>query len=262
MPHRIPGAPPRLDGFSCIRPLGAGGFADVFLCEQDLPLRQVAVKVLRSEALTPDGFAAFRSEADLLAALGGGVPVVSLYEVGICDGGRPYLAMEYCPGRLRVTPEPFEAVRAVALVIPVAGAVAELHRLGAVHRDLKPGNVFLTGEGAPRLGDFGLAVRLSGLADAPVGVSGRWTAPEVRSGVSCGSPAADVWSLGRILEVLLSGSRGRIRPRELPDGLRDILVRATRRNAGERYPDAGALVSDLKSWAARSASRSERRRSS
>ena len=97
---RLPSAPPILPGLAYIRPLGSGGFADVFLYEQDMPRRDVAVKVLPSDVRDPDLRRMFNAEADVLAHLSAHPSIVTVYQAGISADGRPYIVMEFCPGSL------------------------------------------------------------------------------------------------------------------------------------------------------------------
>ena len=85
-----------LPGYTYVRPLGSGGFADVFLYEQDMPRRVVAVKVLLSDAINPEVLRTFNSEADIMARLSVHPSIVSIHQASISADGRPYLAMEYC----------------------------------------------------------------------------------------------------------------------------------------------------------------------
>ena len=97
---RLPSAPPILPGLAYIRPLGSGGFADVFLYEQDMPRRNVAVKVMPSDVRDPELRRMFNAEADVLAHLSAHPSIVTVYQAGISADGRPYIVMEYCPGSL------------------------------------------------------------------------------------------------------------------------------------------------------------------
>src|SRR5690606_31697780 len=98
MASRMPSAPPVLSGFSYVRPLGTGGFADVFLFEQNMPRRSVAVKVLLREVVDDDVIRMFNSEADVMARLSAHPSILTVHAASISADGRPYLVMEYCPG--------------------------------------------------------------------------------------------------------------------------------------------------------------------
>ena len=94
--QRTPSTPPDIDGYIVDRLIGSGGFADVFLYEQQLPRRKVAVKALLTHELTAGARAAFTSEADLMARLSAHPYIVTIFQAGVARDGRPYLVMEYC----------------------------------------------------------------------------------------------------------------------------------------------------------------------
>ena len=94
--RRAPSVPPRIDGFEHVGFLGSGGFADVFLYEQQRPRRRVAVKVLLQGSLDGAARARFDAEADRMAQLSTHPAIVTVYEAGVARDGRPYIAMEYC----------------------------------------------------------------------------------------------------------------------------------------------------------------------
>ena len=96
MARRLPSQPPVLPGFSYIHVLGSGGFADVFLYEQNMPRRQVAVKVMLSEVVNDQVRQMFQAEANLMAQLSGHPAILTVYQAGVSADGRPYLVMELC----------------------------------------------------------------------------------------------------------------------------------------------------------------------
>src|SRR4051794_22213637 len=102
MAERDQKGPPQIPGFDYVRPLGSGGFAQVYLYEQDMPRRVVAVKVL-NPAKTASVVAAeklrevFEGEADVMARLSSHPSIVTIYQASISLDGSPYIAMEYCP---------------------------------------------------------------------------------------------------------------------------------------------------------------------
>ena len=185
MAGRTPSAPPILPGLSYVRPLGSGGFADVFLYQQDMPRRSVAVKVLPSDIRSPDLLRMFNSEADILAHLSAHPSIVTVYQAGVSADGRPYIVMEFCPDslarRYRVERLPVEEVMATA--VKMASALESAHRAGLIHRDVKPSNILVTTYGAAVLADFGISSSLSRrTADEPLAMSIPWSAPEVYCG--------------------------------------------------------------------------------
>ena len=90
---------PEIPGFRWVRPLGQGGFADVFLYRQELPSRDVAIKVVRAQG-DERGTQELHREADAMTLLAGHPSVVELHGVGTTSDGRAYLVMEYCPSRI------------------------------------------------------------------------------------------------------------------------------------------------------------------
>ena len=167
MAQRTPSTPPDLPGYRALRVLGTGGFADVFLYEQQLPRRRVAVKVLPASELSVGARAAFTSEANLMAALSTHPYIVTIHDAGLAPDGRPYLVMEYCsrPSLAeRYKAQPLPVPDAVRTGIRLASAVATAHGAGILHRDIKPGNVLTNDYGRPALTDFGIASTLTASA--------------------------------------------------------------------------------------------------
>ena len=265
MATRLPSAPPILPGLAYIRPLGSGGFADVFLYEQDMPRRNVAVKVLPSDVRDPDLRRMFNAEADVLAHLSAHPSIVTVYQAGISADGRPYIVMEYCPGslaqRYRIERIPVDEVLAIG--VRMAGALESAHRAGLVHRDVKPSNILITTFGTPVLADFGISSSLiQKSADEVLAMSIPWSAPEVVAEQTAGSIASEVWSLGATVYSLLAGhspferrERGQntkdllrrriarasyteIARADVPASLQTVLATAMNRDPARRYASA------------------------
>lgn len=192
------------------RLLGHGGSGVVHLAERssgDLR-QQVALKLLRPGADTLDGVRRLLAEAQTLARLDH-PGVARLIEGGTTPEGLPWLAMELVDGeaidraadraRLPIS----ERLR---LLAEVARTVGDLHRDGLIHRDLKPGNLFLDRHGRTRVLDLGLARWLdSGVASTATNLrrlTPSCAAPEQIRGEAV-SPATDVWALGILLSRLL-----------------------------------------------------------
>ncbi|MGB7963854.1 MAG: protein kinase, partial [Propionicimonas sp.] len=96
MSPRPPAPPPLLPGFTHVRHLGSGGFADVYLYEETLLGRKVAVKVLLAGELMAAALENFTNEANLMAQLSNHPSIVSVYQAGVSDDGRPFIVMGYC----------------------------------------------------------------------------------------------------------------------------------------------------------------------
>jgi serine/threonine protein kinase len=270
---RLPSAPPILPGLAYIRPLGSGGFADVFLYEQDMPRRNVAVKVLPSDVRDPDLRRMFNAEADVLAHLSAHPSIVTVYQAGISADGRPYIVMEYCPGslaqRYRIERIPVDEVLTIG--VRMAGALESAHRAGLVHRDVKPSNILITTFGTPVLADFGISSSLiQKSADEVLAMSIPWSAPEVVAEQTAGSIASEVWSLGATVYSLLAGhspferrERGQntkdllrrriarasyteIARADVPASLQTVLATAMNRDPARRYASARAFAEALR----------------
>lgn len=207
MARRLPSAPPALPGFTSVRVLGSGGFADVFLFEQNLPRRLVAVKVMLPEVVNEQVRRMFRVEADLMATLSAHPSILTVYEAGVSSDGRPYLVMELCSASLgqRYRAEPLPVAEVLRIGVKIAGAVHTAHEQGILHRDIKPSNILITAYGAPVLSDFGISSTTRGTAADAVGLSIPWSAPEVVTEVSLGTVASEVWALAATLYSLLAG---------------------------------------------------------
>ena len=191
--------------------LAAGGMGEVWAARDLLLDRPVAVKVLGG-ALAGDGRAAERLRREARAAGRLDHPnIARVLDLGEQDG-RPYLVMELLEGESlaaridRAGPmAPAEAARVVAAV---ADALQAAHAAGVVHRDVKPGNVFLTSAGGVKVLDFGIAAA-AGETDLTTGDllgTAAYPAPE-RSLGRPATPAADLYSLGVVLYELLAGRR-------------------------------------------------------
>ncbi len=217
MARRLPSQPPVLPGFSYIHVLGSGGFADVFLYEQNMPRRQVAVKVMLSEVVNDQVRQMFQAEANLMAQLSGHPAILTVYQAGVSADGRPYLVMELCSASLseRYRRERISVAEVLRIAVKIGSAVETAHRAGVLHRDIKPSNILLTAYGHPVLSDFGIAASLTvAKEEDSVGLSIPWSAPEVLLDETPGSIASEVWSLGATVYSLLAGRS----PFEVPGG--------------------------------------------
>ncbi len=208
MAKRLPSTPPTLSGFSAVRPLGTGGFADVFLYEQNMPRRAVAVKVLLADVIDADVVRMFNAEADTMARLSSHPSILTVYEAAIAPDGRPYLVMEYCPRSVspayRKEVMPLDEILDIA--VRIGGALETAHRAGVLHRDIKPSNILHTSFGTPVLADFGIATSLSGRhGNETFAMSIPWSAPEVLTYKTKGTVATEVYALGATIYSLLAG---------------------------------------------------------
>jgi serine/threonine protein kinase len=240
--------PPELPGLRYTRLLGSGGFSDVYLYEQDLPRRLVAVKVLASEDLSDTSQAAFVAEANLMAQLSAHPYIVTIYNAAVAGDGRPYFVMEYCSGPSLA--EQYKRARfgvadALRTGVRVSSAVATAHAAGILHRDIKPANVLTNNYGWPALTDFGIssavdielpvntttrdAMNAAGAATGTgtIGMSIPWSPPEMFDDHPQPDVRSDVFSLAATLYTLLVGHT----PFEVPgkpNGTVDLIGRIER----------------------------------
>ncbi|MBD8659252.1 serine/threonine protein kinase [Frigoribacterium sp. CFBP 8754] len=208
MARRLPSTPPVLPGFSSVHVLGSGGFADVFLYEQNMPRRQVAVKVMLSEVVNDQVRQMFQAEANLMAQLSSHPSILTVYQASVSADGRPYLVMELCSSSLseRYRRDRIPVADVLRIGVAIGSAVETAHRAGVLHRDIKPSNILMTAYGHPVLSDFGIAASLSeSEPQEVVGMSIPWSAPEVLLDETAGTVESEVWSLGATVYSLLAG---------------------------------------------------------
>jgi len=225
--RRLASAPPELRGYRHVSLLGSGGFSDVFLYDQELPRRRVAVKVLLLEELTPASRAAFTGEANLMAQLSSHPYIVTIYHADVADDGRPYFVMEYCSGPSladRYKQAPLPVVEALRTGVRLSSAVAIAHHAGILHRDIKPANVLSNDYGWPALTDFGISSAVddelplhtttlaNGIESAgtestsgQVGLSVPWSPPEMFDDDPEPDVRSDVFSLAATIWTVLAG---------------------------------------------------------
>jgi eukaryotic-like serine/threonine-protein kinase len=205
--------------YRLVRRLGHGGMGTVYLGERaDGHFeQQVAVKLIKRGMDSDEILRRFRDERQILATLVDD-HVARLYDGGTTEDGLPYFVMEYVEG------EPIDRYcdrrglsigERLRLFHAVCDAVHVAHQNLVVHRDLKPGNVLVTADGVPKLLDFGIAKLLTadgGAADAPTVLGAAlpftpgYASPEQMRGEPV-TTASDVYSLGVLLYVLLTGRR-------------------------------------------------------
>lgn len=194
-----------IGGFRIVHLVGEGAMGEVYLA-QDLTLgRRVALKLIKRAVMQSNGLTQFLDEARVTASFSH-PHIVTIHAFGEHDG-RPFLALEYLDGetlRERIHAAPLPVMAALRVMRAVADAVAEAHRHGLVHADLKPENLFMPRDGRVRVLDFGLA-RTSGASGGASGTPA-YMAPERWRGTPM-TGAADVWSLGLILYELIAGRR-------------------------------------------------------
>jgi CRP-like cAMP-binding protein len=266
----------RFGSYRVVEQIGAGGMSVVYSAVHAETEQAAAVKVLPlSWGDAGELRERLRREAALLGRLchPNIVRVLEVDAVGQREGGGCYIAMEWVPHALdRVLraqfPEPLAAPTALAIAEAVADALAAVHRLGIVHRDVKPGNVLLRADGTPALTDFGLALardaareqRLT-TEDVVVGTAD-YMSPEQVAGLPLDG-RSDLYSLGAVLYELLAGHvpfagldpyrtlTAHVEepppplPSSVPAAVRAVVERALAKSPDARFPSARAMAEAL-----------------
>ncbi|WP_225798971.1 serine/threonine-protein kinase [Streptomyces sp. NK15101] len=191
--------------------IGRGGMGEVWQATDEVLGRPVAVKLMLAQATDPSAGDRFRLEAQTAARLSH-PHVVGVFDFGTWDG-KLFLVMELVEGdSLAGSPSDplvLPAERVAVVAAHAAAGLAAAHRQGVVHRDIKPGNLLVDGEGTVKLADFGIARFVDDPSAAltttgQIVGTGLYLAPERALGQPA-SPASDVYSLGCVLYQLLTG---------------------------------------------------------
>ena len=271
-----------LGPYQILAPLGAGGMGEVYRAHDARLGRDVAIKVLpQLLSASPDLRARFDREARTISQLNH-PHICTLHDVG-ADGGIDYIVMELIDGETlatRLERGPLPVAPLIAIATQVAGALAEAHRLGLVHRDLKPGNLMLTHSGVKLL-DFGLArpteprvettLSQSPTVNQPLTAAGamvgtfQYMSPEQLEGKDADA-RSDLFAFGCVLYEMATGRRPftgrdamtimgsmlRDTPAPIsrlngamPRALQSIVTRCLEKDPGQRYSSAAELVEAL-----------------
>src|ERR1700756_2915369 len=260
-----------IDGrYRVISRVGSGGMADVYLAEDQLLGRMLAVKLLHHHFAEDQEFVErFKREASSAAALSH-PNIVGIFDRGEW-GGTYYIAMEYVEGRslkdaLRQDGA-MDAASAIDIVIQILRAARFAHKRGVIHRDLKPHNVIIDEKGRARVTDFGIA--RAGASDMTLTGSimgtAQYLAPEQAQGHPV-SAATDLYSIGVILYELLTGvvpfegetaiaiayKQGSAQPRppreieaSIPAGGGAVGRRSLAKEPSQRFADADEFIAAL-----------------
>ncbi|MBE0627618.1 MAG: protein kinase [Burkholderiales bacterium] len=205
------GRPLQIKGYRVQSKIGEGGMSNVFLAERETDGAQVALKILNARP-SDDAqlLQRFIQESALISDIDH-TNVVKIYDKGFTDD-YAYIAMEYFTGgSLKdVIAQGLSPRQALSLLAQAAAALAEIHRLGIVHRDVKPANMMLRADGTMVLADFGIAKRSEGSMDRTVHGEFFGTPYYISPEQASGKPAterSDIYSLGIIFYEMLMNRR-------------------------------------------------------
>ncbi|HET9181762.1 MAG TPA: serine/threonine-protein kinase [Candidatus Angelobacter sp.] len=214
--------PAAIGPYWLVRKLGEGGMGEVWLAEQTAPVRrQVALKLIRSGIYSGSLLQRFKWERQSLAMMDHPA-IAKVFEAGSTLAGQPYLVMEYVPGQpiTDYCDEKKLTIRErLQLFILACEGVQHAHQKAIIHRDLKPANILVVevdGQPTPRIIDFGLAKMTAPAADEQtlletqagsfLGTPGYISPEQAGGGTEDVDTRTDVYSLGVVLYVLLTGS--------------------------------------------------------
>ena len=264
VPPAVEAEPPPevVGGYRLLRPLGSGGMGAVYEAEDTASGRRVALKLIAPDyANSAETIERFRREGRLASTLSH--PRCVFVLAADEEAGRPYIVMELMPGRTLedVVAEqgPMKPGAAIACILDVIDGLQEAHRLGFIHRDVKPSNCFLDAGGRVKVGDFGLAkslVRSDHLTRTGSFLGTLlFAAPEQIKGEAL-DPQTDVYAVAATLYYLLTGQAPfaggdaaatlartvsevappmrRVRP-ELDPALDAVVLRGLERDRGRRW---------------------------
>ena len=207
----------RVGAYRIVREIGRGGMGAVYLATRDDEVfqKRVAIKVVKPGMDTADVLNRFRYERQILASLEHPY-IARLFDGGSTDQGLPFFVREcvegqpvnsYCRGNTLNNRDRCE------LFLKILEAVAYAHRNLVVHRDLKPGNIFVTEEGTPKLLDFGVAKLISGNGEGGQTITTllrpftpEYASPEQVLGLAV-TTSTDIYSLGAVFYELLTDRR-------------------------------------------------------
>jgi serine/threonine-protein kinase len=279
--------PRQFGDYELLEEIGRGGMGVVFRARQLSLNRIVAVKMILSGGLASAAdVARFRAEAESAARLSH-PHIVPVYEVGEISG-QPYFSMKYIEGTTlakRLSDGPLPPREIAELLLPVADAIAEAHKQGVLHRDVKPSNILVDREGRPYVTDFGLAKRIATDAEgsdeavfsgvtatgAILGTPGYMSPEQAAGRRGRVTTATDVYGLGAVLYAMLTGRAPfqaaspldavmlvleqdplppRVLNRRVDSDLEMIALKCLQKPTELRYASAADLAADLSSYLA------------
>lgn len=259
------------DRYRIIDTLGEGGMANVYLAEDIILQRKVAVKILRLDLQKePQTLARFQREALATSELSH-PNIVMVLDVGT-DHGLPYMVMEYVDGpdlkEYIRTNSPLNLGNIIKIMDQILSAMSLAHKHNVIHRDLKPQNILMDKHGNIKIADFGIAVALNQNSvtqtNSAIGSVHYMSPEQTRGGLV--TKQSDIYSLGIILYELITGNvpfNGdsavsialkhaqepipsiRKQDPNIPQPLENVVLKATAKDPRDRYNSAKEMKDDL-----------------
>ena len=260
------------DRYEIIKSIGEGGMANVYLAEDTILKRKVAIKVLRGDLANDEKFIR-RFQREAIAASSLSHPnIVEMYDVGE-DNGTYYIVMEYIEGRtlkqLLKKRGTLTMSEVIDIMLQITSGIAHAHDSYIIHRDLKPQNIMIKDDGQIKITDFGIAMALNSTqltqTNSVMG-SVHYLPPEQASGKGS-TTKSDIYSMGILFYELLTGklpfkgdnaveialkhmkdpipSIRKINP-NFPQSIENIILKSTAKNPKNRYNDVKEMYNDLK----------------
>jgi serine/threonine-protein kinase len=257
--------PSTIGRFKVLGTLGSGAMGTVYLAEDPLLKRALAIKVVREGTGDAEVLLRFKREAEISARLSH-PNAITVFDVGEAPDLGPYLVMEYVEGESlsdRIRRGPLDPDEAVGLLIQAADALTAVHGLGILHRDIKPDNFMVARDGRLKLMDFGIARGDQGRLTTSSAFLGTpaYAAPEVLNGARA-TPASDQWALVLTAFEMLTGTlpfaadsvgatlyrivhEPPVWPPEVTPGLAAVFGKALDKEPGKRFADLTAFLRAL-----------------
>ena len=260
------------DRYEIIKSIGEGGMANVYLGQDTILDRKVAIKILRGDLANDEKFIR-RFQREALSASSLSHPnIVEMYDVGE-DNGNYYIVMEYIEGKtvkqLLKKRGKLTVSEAVDIMLQLTEGMSEAHDSYIIHRDIKPQNIMIREDGTIKITDFGIAMALNSTqltqTNSVMG-SVHYLPPEQASGKGC-TIKSDIYSMGILFYELLTGNlpfKGdnaveialkhlkepipsvRKQNPSVPQSIENIIIKATAKNPKNRYNDVKEMNRDLR----------------
>ena len=259
------------DRYEIVKSIGEGGMANVYLADDKILERKVAIKVLRGDLSADDRFIRrFEREAQSVSNLSH-PNIVEVYDVGI-EEGQHYIVMEYIEGKtlkqLLKKRESLTLTEVIDIMTQLTDGIAHAHESYIVHRDIKPQNIMIEDDGLIKITDFGIAMALNATqltqTNSVMG-SVHYLPPEQASGKGA-TIKSDIYSMGILMYELLTGNvpfKGdnaveialkhmkdkipsiRKQNPSIPQSVENILLKAAAKNPRNRYESAKEMHEDF-----------------